>query len=107
MLHLIYILVFTILAFLAIGNLIRSMLTLGLDYQRSSSRSSWLASDSDTSPRRRVRSVPHPEFLDESGNLMNEPLLVMRSMTVEDVREHLDALYNSSPSASGETPEEA
>jgi hypothetical protein len=29
--------------------------------------------------------------------MINEPLLVMRSMTVEDAREQLDALYRSSP----------
>jgi hypothetical protein len=40
---------------------------------------------------------PHPEFLDDQGNLIEEPLLVMKSMTVEDAREQLDALYRSSP----------
>ncbi|WP_269460807.1 DUF2973 domain-containing protein [cyanobacterium endosymbiont of Rhopalodia gibberula] len=28
----------------------------------------------------------HPELLDEIENTTNEPLLVMRSVTVEDVR---------------------
>jgi len=32
--------------------------------------------------------------------MIDEPYLVMRSMTVEDAREQLDALYKSSPGAS-------
>lgn len=104
MLHLLYILAFTILAFLAIGNLIRSMLTLGLESQRSGN---WSATAANSLARRKPRSVPHPEFLDEAGNLMNEPLLIMRSMTVEDVREHLDALYQASPGATNDKAEEA
>jgi hypothetical protein len=105
MLHLIYILAFTILAFLAVGNLIRNLMMLGAESQRSYS-----------SPRRPVvdpsnphyyarggmRSVPHPELLDETGNLVNEPFLVMRSMTVEDAREQLDAIYKSSPGSSSD-----
>ncbi|NEO48804.1 MAG: DUF2973 domain-containing protein, partial [Moorea sp. SIO4A3] len=40
------------------------------------------------------------------GNPINEPLLVMRSMTVEDARQQLDAIYNSSPGNSkGKTEE--
>jgi hypothetical protein len=101
MLHLLYILAFTTLAFLAVGNLIRSLLTLGLESQRSYSA---------TPPANRYRSqlqaVPHPEFLDDSGNIVNEPLLVMRSMTVEDAREQLDALYNSSPGFTGDSRDE-
>lgn len=104
MLHLLYILAFTILAFLAIGNLIRSMLTLGLESQRSGN---WSATGSNPLTRRSPRSVPHPEFLDEAGNVMNEPLLIMKSMTVEDVREHLDALYQASPGATNDKAEEA
>jgi len=99
MLHLIYILAFTILAFLAIANLIRNLLTLGIESQRHYAPSSMGASSAARRP------VPHPEFLDDSGNVIAEPLLVMRSMTVEDAREHLDALYNSSPSK-GEPAEE-
>ena len=44
----------------------------------------------------------HPELLDEYGNIVNEPLLVMRSLTVQDAREQLDALYKSSPGGSDE-----
>jgi len=40
--------------------------------------------------------VPHPE-LDTAGNLIKDPLLVMRSISVEDAREQLDALYDASP----------
>jgi hypothetical protein len=50
--------------------------------------------------------VPHPELLDDKGNPINEPLLVMRSMTVEDAREQLDAIFNSSPGNRTDTQEE-
>lgn len=99
MLHLLYILAFTILAFLAVGNLIRNMLTLSADSRSySASRSAGLGMPSSFS-RARGYSVPHPEFLDDTGNVISEPLLVMRSMTLEDAREQLDALYNSNNSS--------
>lgn len=91
MLQLIYILAFTILAFLAVGNLIRNLMILGIDSQRS------YGHQGKGSSSARPRSVPHPELLDERGNVVNEPFLVMRSMTIDDARERLDALYNSSP----------
>lgn len=97
MLHLLYILAFTILAFLAIGNLIRNLVTLGIDANRGYSPYRGIgsaASGTDLSPL-----APHPEFLDNMGNLIDEPLLIMRSITVEDAREKLDSLYNASPSA--------
>lgn len=103
MLHLLYILSFTILALLAIGNLIRSLVTLGFESQRQPS-SPWAPRTSSYSTR---RPVPHPEFLDDSGKMINEPLLVMRSMTVEDAREQLDALYKSSPGVNVEEDTEA
>lgn len=93
MLHLLYIIAFTILAVLAIANLVRSLLTLGLESQRS------------PASRNRVRPIPHPEFLDATGNLIDEPLLVMRSITVEDAREQLDNLFNASPSQTIDTDE--
>ncbi|OLP19764.1 hypothetical protein BST81_04315 [Leptolyngbya sp. 'hensonii'] len=100
MLHLIYILAFTVIALLAIANLIRSLVTLGLESQRDNSNDGFR-------PRHvKTRSVPHPEFLDDTGNVINEPLLVMRSMTVEDAREQLDALYESSPGLTGEPRDE-
>lgn len=94
-LHLLYIVAFTVLAVLAIANLIRNLISLGIESQRPyghSNASSRFASGSKT--------PPHPEFLDDNGRLINEPLLVMRSMTVDDAREQLDALYESSPGPS-------
>jgi hypothetical protein len=107
MLHLLYILAFTTLALLAIGNLIRSMLSLGIESQRSHRSNAWSGSDAGANSNRRSRLVPHPELLDDTGNVTNEPLLVMRSMTVEDARERLDALYDSSPGITGDSREEA
>lgn len=95
MLHLIYILAFTVLAFLAVGNLIRNLMMLGVESQRSYGNSG--GNRSSVSRRFAQDTNPHPELLDERGNLVNEPFLVMRSMTVEDAREHLDELYNASP----------
>lgn len=98
-LHLLYVMAFTILAFLAMGNLIRSMITLGSDSQRhyvNRNATSILQS----------RQVVHPELLDNSGNVINEPLLVMKSITVEDAREKLDALYEASPSSPASEPRE-
>jgi hypothetical protein len=91
MLQLLYIIAFTILAFLAVGNLIRNLLTLGIESQRSYPQ-----------PSRPAAHVTHPELLDASGNLIDEPLLVMRSLSVEDVREQLDSIYNESPGHGGE-----
>jgi hypothetical protein len=39
--------------------------------------------------------------------VVDEPFLVMRSITVEDARERLDALYNSSPSVSDDKRSDA
>lgn len=86
-LHLLYILAFTALAFLAVGNLIRNLMALGIESQR----------QYPPMARSQNRPAPHPELLDENGRMINEPLLVMRSMSVEDAREQLDAIYNSSP----------
>ncbi|HBB33266.1 MAG TPA: DUF2973 domain-containing protein [Cyanobacteria bacterium UBA8803] len=103
MLHLLYVVAFTVIAFLAIGNLIRSLISLGIDSQRAYSP---IRSSPFTTSRSQYQPVPHPELLDDSGKPINEPLLVMRSMTVEDAREKLDALYNSSPSHSADKQEE-
>lgn len=85
MFHLLYILAFTIIAFLAVGNLIRSLLSISTDYQYSSHS------------RRRPVEVPHPEFLDAAGNVIEEPLLVMKSIGVEDARQQLETLYKNQP----------
>lgn len=95
-LHLLYIIAFTVLAVLAVANLIRNLITLGIDSQRSYPRGDGSQARGSVSPQ----SVPHPELLDASGRVINEPLLVMRSMTVEDAREHLDSLYEASPGPS-------
>lgn len=102
LLHLLYILAFTIIAFLAVGNLIRNLMTLGIDSQRASK--GWSPNPSQI--RSRSGLIPHPELLDDSGNVINEPLLVMRSMSVEDAREQLNALYESSPGGSPESRED-
>ena len=46
----------------------------------------------------RGRSVPHPEMLDDNGRVLDEPLLVMKSISLEDAREQLDALYDGTAS---------
>lgn len=96
-LHLIYIVAFTVLAFLAVTNLIRNLMILGSDSRRpinSSRRGS-------SNP-----SNPHPELLDESGRVVREPYLVMRSVSMEDARERLDELYKSSPGGSDASQDE-
>ena len=102
MLHMLYILAFTFIAFIAISNLIRSLITLSVDSQRlypSANQSSTKGKSFGVNANPQTSgSVLHPELLDDNGKPINEPLLVMRSVTVEDAREQLDALYNASPS---------
>ncbi|RMH77602.1 MAG: DUF2973 domain-containing protein [Cyanobacteria bacterium J007] len=107
MLHLLYILAFTILAFLAVGNLIRSLVTLSSESSRTYPPKQW-NQQAPTSPvaRSQGRPTPHPELLDASGQVVSEPLMVMKSMSVDDVRERLDALYDSSPGKAGERRDE-
>jgi Protein of unknown function (DUF2973) len=93
LLQLLYIIAFTILAFLAVGNLIRSLLTLGIESTRAYPHAHSKFNRS---------TVTHPELFDEAGNLIDEPFLVMRSLSVEDAREQLDAIYNESPGYGGE-----
>ncbi|GAB4527639.1 MAG: DUF2973 domain-containing protein [Pleurocapsa sp.] len=108
MLHLLYILAFTIVALLAVTNLIRSLITLSADtqklyppnYQSSSSQANSISSRQSNSNR-----YVHPELLDEAGKIVEEPLLVMRSVSVEDARQHLDALYEASPGKSQDKEE--
>ena len=93
MLHLIYILVFTAIALLAVSNLIRSLVTLSVETQK------FYPPQHTGSSRKRSRSeTVHPELLDEQGKVIEEPLLVMRSVSVDDARSRLDALYDASPS---------
>ncbi|MEM7064992.1 MAG: DUF2973 domain-containing protein [Cyanobacteria bacterium P01_B01_bin.77] len=89
MLHLLYIFAFTILAVLAIVNLVRNLISLGIETRRGGG-STYMSTPKQ--PRR----VPHPELLDNNGNVLDEPLLVMRSISIKDAREQLDAIYESS-----------
>ncbi|MEM9806193.1 MAG: DUF2973 domain-containing protein [Cyanobacteria bacterium P01_D01_bin.56] len=88
MLHLLYIFAFSILAVLAIVNLVRNLISLGIETRRGGTMAA--------SPPRQPRRVPHPELLDNDGNVLDEPLLVMRSISIKDAREQLDAIYESS-----------
>ncbi|MEH2395065.1 MAG: DUF2973 domain-containing protein [Nostoc sp.] len=109
MLHLLYILAFTILAFIAVGNLIRNLIMFSFDrdrtYPTNSSAMNHQGNYGYYSSKKQF--VPHPELLDSTGNLIKEPLLVMRSINVEDARQHLDALYEASPGQKRENSEEA
>lgn len=87
MLHLLYIFAFTVLAVLAIVNLVRNLISLGIETRRGTGQAAV-----PKQPRR----VPHPELLDGEGNVLDEPLLVMRSISIKDAREQLDAIYESS-----------
>ena len=108
MLHLIYILAFTVIAVLAVTNLVRSLITLSTETQRHYPQN-----------HRKFQSQPnypytnqadnsanlHPELLDSEGRRIDEPLLVMRSISVEDARQKLDALYNESSNKGNESKE--
>ena len=100
MLQIIYLIAFTILAFLAIGNLIRSLIGFSMDASQPKARNN----PNFQGYSYRAGTVPHPELLDDLGNVTTEPLLIMKSISVEDARARLDALYhNDSPrSAEGE-----
>ncbi|MFN3926580.1 MAG: DUF2973 domain-containing protein [Pseudanabaenaceae cyanobacterium] len=82
MVQILYIVAFAVLSILAVSSLVRNLIAL-----------------SRVTPvsERRSGLVPHPELLDENGNLTQEPLLVMRSFSVEDARSRLDAIYEASP----------
>lgn len=108
MLHLLYILAFTVLAFIAVSNLIRNLVMFSFDRERPYPVNSSTGNKGSFGYYGAKRqSVPHPELLDNKGNLIKEPLLVMRSINVDDAREQLDALYESSPGQKIERSEEA
>lgn len=92
MLHLIYILAFTILAVIAVANLIRNLIMFSFERERN-----YPPEYPARNSQGKKQFVPHPELLDNAGNLIKEPLLVMRSVNVDDARQQLDALYESSP----------
>ena len=98
MLHALYILAFAVLSVLAISNLLRNIMMFGTDARRRS-HSAGFGSDrsGDVS-----RPVPHPEMLDAQGRVLDEPLLVMKSISLEDAREQLDALYEGNPDSTTE-----
>ncbi|MDF5724703.1 MAG: DUF2973 domain-containing protein [Rhizonema sp. PD37] len=108
MLHLLYIFVFTILAFIAVGNLIRNLIMFSFDRERTYPPNSWESANQGNYPYSSSKKpfTPHPELLDATGNLIKEPLLVMRSINVEDARQQLDYLYEASPGQKGESQEE-
>lgn len=111
MLHLLYILAFTILAVIAVANLIRNLIMFSFDrdglrgYPARNSQSR--NQDSFGYLGAKSSFTPHPELLDSAGNMIKEPLLVMRSINVEDARQQLDAIYESSPGHKSERSEEA
>ncbi|AFY55106.1 Protein of unknown function (DUF2973) [Rivularia sp. PCC 7116] len=112
LLQLLYIVAFTILAFIAVANLIRNLIMFSFDRQGNYparfgrlDRVSVRGNQGNYSLSSRRNFVPHPELLDNSGNIVKEPLLVMRSINVEDARQQLDALYESSPGSKGESEE--
>lgn len=107
MLHLLYILAFTILALIAVSNLIRNLLMFSVERDGNYPLGRSTMSNQGTFPylSSQSHSVMHPELLDTSGNMIKEPLLVMRSISVEDARDQLDALYDASPGYKGDQEE--
>ena len=93
MFQILYLVVFTLLTVLAVTNLVRNILAVSSDRDR------------PTGVRRPKVPITHPELLDERGKVIDEPLMVMRSASVEDIRNRLDALYDSSPSSGEGKPE--
>lgn len=103
MLHLLYVIAFTVLAVLAVGNLIRNLMTLGAEQRRGPAA----GRPNSGAPFSRSGTAAHPELLDAQGNVINEPLLVMRSMSVDDARLQLDAIFEASPGGNAEPREDA
>jgi hypothetical protein len=56
MLQILYLIAFVAIAFLALRNLVTNVITLGVEERKAS-------------PRRARKRIPHPELLDEDGNL--------------------------------------
>ncbi len=93
MLQILYIVAFTVLSLLAVTNLIRSMISLAQNEAKS--QNSYARRNKAISSR--YNQFIHPELLDANGNIIDEPLLVIRSMGLEDARSRLDELYEASP----------
>ena len=96
MLHLLYLIAFTVLAVLAVSNMIRNMVRLGTQVTQPPAQS-----------QQAKRPVPHPELLNDSGDVINEPLLVMRSISMQDARDQLNALYEASSSGDDDPTEDS
>ena len=88
--HVVYIIAFAVLAIVAIANLVRNLILLGGSARNPQSPRAYggQRANGGDGP------VPHPELLDQDGQVIREPLLVMKSISVKDAREQLDALYN-------------
>jgi hypothetical protein len=93
--HIVYIIAFAVLAILAITNLVRNLILLGGNTRRAQS----FQAKGGVGGSSRDRRVPHPELLDQDGQMIREPLLVMRSISVKDAREQLDSLYEGQGSS--------
>lgn len=98
MLHALYIIAFAVLSVLAVSNLIRNIMLFGTDARRAPRNRGFGDGPENSS----MRSTPHPEMLDEEGQVLDEPLLVMKSISLEDAREQLDALYEGNSENSSE-----
>jgi hypothetical protein len=95
--HVVYIIAFAGLAILAIANLVRNLVVLGSNARNPQASRSYGGGQQPQGYGRSAtgsRPAPHPELLDQDGQVIREPLLVMRSISVKDAREQLDALYN-------------
>lgn len=100
MLHVLYIIAFAVVASFAIANLFRNMMMLGQDVRQGYGNAKDAMAASDASSTRSKST--HPELLDEAGKVVREPYLVMKSISVDDARERLDALYKASPGGSSD-----
>jgi hypothetical protein len=98
--HIVYIIAFTGLATLAIYNLIRNILILGNSARNPRSSNAYGGGSTSGGSN---RPVPHPELLDQDGQVIREPLLVMRSISMKDAREQLDALYDGNSPGSDDS----
>lgn len=100
MLHVLYIIAFAAVASFAIANLFRNMLMLGRDVRQGYGNAKDAMNAPSVMPNPEKSS--HPELLDESGEVVREPFLVLKSISVDDAREKLDAIYNASPGDSSD-----
>ena len=105
MLHLLYVIAFTVLAVIAVSNMLSNLVKLGTQVRQPPGSQRYgqggYGADRYADTAKEKRPVPHPELLDGSGDVINEPLLVMRSISIKDARDQLDAIYEASGSNSG------